>query len=374
MWNIFMKSRASFVILLLATMIAQAEAVDAKSSANTTTAQKMAARGVEFLVNQGQAEDGSFSSFAGSGVTSIAATALMKNGLSPDDSAVERAITYLKKHIQPDGGIYTKGAFWKNYETSVAILCFTEANRDGEYDDLIVRAKKFIKDIQWDENEEKTSADMSYGGAGYGKHKRPDLSNTSFFIDALKTAGTDENDPALEKALTFVQRCQNYESPSNPSPFAAKNPDGGFFYTPAAGGQSKAGDTVDGGLRSYGSMTYSGLRSLIYAGLKPDDPRVKAAVKWITKNYTLKTNPGMGNSGLFYYYHTFAKTLKTLGMNEVIDAKGKRHDWRKDLVAELAARQKKDGSWANTDPRWLEGDPNLVTAYVLLALAAAEEK
>lgn len=317
----------------------------------------MAARGVEFLVNQGQAEDGSFSSFAGSGVTSIAATALMKNGLSPDDPAVEQAIAYLKKHIQPDGGIYTKVAFWKNYETSVAILCFTEANRDGEYDDLIVRAKKFIKDIQWDENEDKTPTDMSYGGAGYGKHKRPDLSNTSFFIDALKTAGTDANDPALEKALTFVQRCQNYESSSNQSPFSAKNPDGGFFYTPAAGGQSKAGDTVDGGLRSYGSMTYSGLRSLIYAGLKPDDPRVKAAVKWITKNYTLKTNPGMGNSGLFYYYHTFAKTLKTLGMNEVIDAKGKRHDWRKDLVAELA-----------------EGDPNLVTAYVLLALAATGEK
>ena len=30
-------------------------------------------------------------------------------------------------------------------------------------------------------------------------------------------------------------------------------------------------------LRSYGSMTYAGLKSMIFAGVGPDDPRVKAA-------------------------------------------------------------------------------------------------
>ena len=30
--------------------------------------------------------------------------------------------------------------------------------------------------------------------------------------------------------------------------------------------------------------------------------------------------------------------------------------------------QKDDGSWINGNARWLEGDPNLVTAYSLLAL------
>ena len=384
-----MKFLTTIVITLLVVMIGHAQAqtlgslnqgelqvlqAEMQGQAANTTAEKIAKRGVDYLASQGQAEDGSFSSYAGTGVTSLAATALLKNGVSPKEPVIQKALAYLKKHVQPDGGIYTAGGFWKNYETSVAIVCFTEANRDGQYDDLIANAEKFLKDIQWDENEDKTPADMSYGGAGYGKHKRPDLSNTSFFIDALKNAGTDPNDPALEKALTFVERCQNFESASNSSPFAAKNPDGGFFYTAAAGGESKAGETPQGGLRSYGSMTYAGLKSMIYAGLKPDDPRVKAAVKWISKNYTLKNNPGMGDSGLFYYYHTFAKALQTLGMNEVIDADGKRHNWREDLVAELAARQKKDGSWVNTDARWLEGDPNLVTAYVLLALASAEGK
>ena len=35
----------------------------------------------------------------------------------------------------------------------------------------------------------------------------------------------------------------------------------------------------------------------------------------------------------------------------------------------IAARQQPDGSWVNSNPRWMEGDANLVTAYALLALA-----
>ena len=38
-------------------------------------------------------------------------------------------------------------------------------------------------------------------------------------------------------------------------------------------------------------------------------------------------------------------------------------------MAELAKRQRPDGSWVNTDPRWLEGEPSLVTGYGLLALS-----
>ena len=86
----------------------------------------------------------------------------------------------------------------------------------------------------------------------------------------------------------------------------------GFYYTAAAGGSSQAGTLPNGGLRSYRSMTYAGLKSMIYAGVNPDDPRVKAAVEWIGKHYDLQSNPGMGNDGLFYYYHTFAKTMSAM--------------------------------------------------------------
>jgi squalene-hopene/tetraprenyl-beta-curcumene cyclase len=169
--------------------------------------------------------------------------------------------------------------------------------------------------------------------------------------------------------LVFVSRCQNLESENNTTPFAAKNPDGGFYYTPAAGGDSEAGKLDNGGLRSYASMTYAGLKSMIYAGVKPDDPRVKAAVKWCQLHYGLDENPGMGQAGLFYYYHTFAKALATAGMNEIEDAKGVKHNWRQDLLAELVRRQRPNGSWVNESDKWFEADAGLVTGYALLSLA-----
>ena len=121
-------------------------------------------------------------------------------------------------------------------------------------------------------------------------------------------------------------------------------------------------------------MTYAGLKSMIYAGLTPDDPRVKAALDYITRNYSLDENPGLGQQGLYYYYQTFAKALALLGKPTLIDASGKAHDWRAELTAALAKRQGEDGSWVNPADRFMEGDPNLVTAYGLLALAYARPK
>ena len=104
---------------------------------------------------------------------------------------------------------------------------------------------------------------------------------------------------------------------TRPAPFAtvenAESVDG-------RAGQSQAGsieETLDDGtkvsrLRAYGSMTYAGFKSYLYADLKPDDPRVSAAYDWIRANYTLDENPGMGGNGLYYYYHTFAKALDAI--------------------------------------------------------------
>ena len=40
----------------------------------------------------------------------------------------------------------------------------------------------------------------------------------------------------------------------------------------------------------------------------------------------------------------------------------------------LAKRQKPNGCWINDKDQWMEGDPNLVTAYALLALAYTRKK
>ena len=326
-------------------------------------------RATAYLVETGQADDGSFSPQVGPAVTALAVAGLVKSGTPADAPAVQKAITYLLSFKQPNGGIHPPESLVSNYETAITMMALAACNTDGKYDADIKAAEAFVKGLQWDNGEGPGPSDPAYGGAGYGKKNRPDLSNTAFLIEALRSTGVGEDDPAIQRALVFVSRTQNLEGPDNTLPFAAKNPDGGFYYTPAAGGESQAGTTPAGGLRSYGSMTYAGLKSMVFAGLSKDDPRVKAAITWLGKHYTFEENPGLGDAGLYYYFHTAARALDVLGEETFSDAQGVAHPWRSELADALIRRQQDDGSWINENPRWMEGDPNLVTAYALLALS-----
>lgn len=355
---------AAMTLITLSTTLAFTNA-DSPLSAKKAEA---VARAAAYL-QANQAEDGSFTANAGPGVTAIVLTGLLRNGRTVDDPVVAKGLGYLQKFVQPDGGIYRPEANHKNYETCLAILCYSAANKDGRFDKLLEGAEKFIRAEQWDEGEGIDPSHVNYGGSGYGGKKRPDLSNSTFLIDALKARGKGADDEAIKKALIFVSRCQNLESEHNTTPHPAKNPDGGFYYTAAGDGDSMAGRTENGGLRSYASMTYAGLMSMIHAGVNEKDPRVKAAIEWIKKNYTLDSNPGMGDAGLYYYYHTYAKALAAMKQDVFVDQDGKKHEWKVELAETLLQRQRKDGSWLNDNSRWLEGDGNLVTAYALMALA-----
>jgi squalene-hopene/tetraprenyl-beta-curcumene cyclase len=326
-------------------------------------------RAVEYLKVRGQASDGSFSAAAGVGPTALVVSALTSAGLPPEDPTVAKALKYLESNVQTDGGIYKPDSKHRNYDTCLAMVAIAGANRNGKYDAIVDKAEAFVRGIQWDEGEGKSPDDMFYGGAGYGSSARPDLSNTSFMIDALKSLGNGPDDEAIQKALQFVSRCQNLESPHNNAPQSALINDGGFFYTVADGGESKAGNEPNGGLRSYGSMTYAGLKSMIFAGVSKEDPRVKAAVEFLRKNYDLDSNPGVGLQGLFYYYHTMAKSLDAYGGATFADAAGTERKWKDELRQKLAELQLSDGSWINENTRWMEGDPNLVSGYALLALS-----
>ena len=121
-------------------------------------------------------------------------------------------------------------------------------------------------------------------------------------------------------------------------------------------------------------MTYVGLKSFLYAGVDKSDKRVKAAVEWVRKHYTLDENPGMKLSGLFYYFHTFAKALDAFGHDAIDDEQGQKHYWRQDLLDELARRQRDDGSWVNENQQFMEGDANLATSFALLALSHCTPK
>ena len=204
----------------------------------------LVAKAIDYLAKN-QSANGAFSPRAGVGVTALVTAGMLRNGRSPDDPLVARSLKFLENSVQPDGGIYSPKLGFNNYETSIALMCLVEANADKRYDGLIRKAEKFLKATQWteatNENDPTRKVDKSdpfYGGAGYGHNKRPDLSNTAFMVDALKAAGNGPDDEAMKKALVFVSRCQNLESEYNTTPAAAKNPDGGFYYTPADGGES----------------------------------------------------------------------------------------------------------------------------------------
>jgi squalene-hopene/tetraprenyl-beta-curcumene cyclase len=329
-----------------------------------------------------QGPDGAWSEDKSPGVTGIALTGMLQTGkVTAKDPAAEKALKYIESLInRKEGHIAGKDpkVQLKNYVTCVNVMALQAADRDS-YKQVVDDAVKFLKNLQWDEGEGKDPKDDFYGGAGYDSKSRPDLSNTQFFIDSLVAAGVPKDDPALKKAMIFVKRCQNYKGEGSDQPWQSKIDDGSFIYSPAAGGQTKSQDQPgpDGSLPGYGSMTYAGIKSMIYCGATKDDPRVKRAYEWIQKNYSIEKNPGMPDVrakwGLFYYYHTMAKTLDVMGVDEVQDASGNKHDWRADITAALAKLQKPDGSWVN-DAHWMESDPNLITGYALMALSHCKPK
>ncbi len=332
--------------------------------------QAVADKAVAFL-RKSQAPDGSYSaSRTGPGVSALVASALLRQGCGPGDPTVAKTLAFLEKSVKPDGGVYDKGL--ANYTTCVALMTFNEANVGGRYDSVIKNAAAFLKGLQY-ADPRVDARDPRYGGVGYGANNRPDLSNTQYFLDALQAAGVGKDDPAVQRALKFVSRCQNLPGETNDQPRARKttaDDRGGLTYTPTEPDDHHPNATPEGGLRSLGAMTYGGLKSFLYAGVSKDDPRVKGAVRWIRSHYTLDENPGMKQAGLYYYYHTFAKTMTVFGEDQFEDAKGVKHNWRAELFEQLRKRQRPDGSFANAgDGTFGEADPNLATAFALLALS-----
>ena len=272
-----------------------------------------------------------------------------------------------------DGGI-------GNYVMSSVASAFA-AIGDEDAKAASLRAIAWLRDNQWDAAEGLDANMDWYGGAGYGNGKRPDLSNTQMMLDAMHDAGVSADDPAMQRALAFVARAQNRKA-SNPAEWAKNGTgDGGFVYSPANGGESFASDHAGEGrygeklatksLRSYGSMTYAGFKSMLYAGLSKDDPRVRDALAWIAANFTFAENPGLGQQGYFYYVHAMSRALHAAGIERITAANGTDHAWRSELIDALSSRQREDGTWKNESERWEESNEALATIYAVLALEEA---
>lgn len=392
---------AAFTAAVIAVTSLAGPSALAIDDAHYTQARSIINKSISWLRSQQDQKTGGWS-VAPEGPQYPAITGLVVNGLILDraidasDPAVKRGVEFILSFKQPDGGIYDR--VLPSYNTAICLSAISRINRP-EAAGAVEPAIAFLRSLQWSEQAVEGSSETAridkdhpfYGGVGYGRHGRPDNSNLGLYVQAMHDAGLSCDDPAFQRALVFLQRTQ-MDDRVNQMPYAKGSRQGGFIYATAENkdtvgqGQSAAGtieETLDDGtktsrLRAYGSMTYSGFKSLIYANLSRDDLRVKAAYDWIRRNYTVTENPGLGTDGMYYYYLTMARSLRAFGtpMISPVGADGAAtpaRDWENDLIARLGELQNEDGSFKSVDDRWMENNPVLITAYALLALQTIVE-
>ena len=356
-----------------------------------------AAKARAFLLTQ-QVENGGFTDRAveqmkeNVSFTAMAAAALVAATPATkveSDPAIRKALAFLVKFQQEDGSIVDDPK-WTNYSTSAAVSALALA-RVGDFRQAQSRAAAYLEGSQIATEE----GDPSFGGFPYKVHlgQNADGSNALMATSALEDNGLPDDSVVRKRVERFASGIQN-RSESNTREIVIQTgegeertvvagDDGGAIYRV---GESKAGmvKRADGKweLRSYGSMTYAVMKLMLFAGVRPDDPRMEALVRWISNNWTLERNPGFenaedpesaGQQGYFYYLYSAARALssyeRALGKPLVVrDREGRKHNWRAEIAGALLARQGEDGSWRNPVDRWMEGMKTLASSFALQTL------
>lgn len=334
-------------------------------------------RGLSFLLTQ-QHEGGWWSTEDHPAVTGLVLSAFLghprgryRTNLPP---ALQKGFRYLEESAKPDGRIYRTSL--ANYNTAISAMALGLSD-DPDHARIVERAREYLIRSQVDLGEPGVRDTPFDGGVGYNdKSDHSDLNNTLVALEAIyRTRPTGEAGAQAEldwqAAIHFVQSCQNLPE-WNPQPWVSEEPEdrGGFVYMP---GESKAGETTNAvtgrvSLRSYGSISYAGLLSYLYADLTPEDARVAAVFEWLRANYTLEENPAMGRQGYYYYLHLMTRALTALNRDSLDLKDGRSVDWRRAVAMRFINLQQPDGSWVNSNGRWWETDPVLVTAYAVISL------
>lgn len=334
------------------------------------------ARGLDWLKNQ-QHPDGSWSDTNFPAITALPLWAFTRSSHPDREQVVSRAVAFILTCAREDGSIYRevpgrKGGGLSNYNTAI---CMTALQATGRPDvtPVVLKARTYMAGAQY------LGDDEYRGGFGYDKatgRAYTDLLDTFYAAQAMRlTESAEESRPAGQRradidwaaTVKYVERLQN-------KPESGTNNAGGFFYNPT---DPKAGTVTNAQgvvfFRSFGSITYTGMLALLYANVDRDDVRVRSAVEWAERNWTLDENPGMGPQGLYFFYNILTRSLDAARVDSIKRPGNEFVDWRESVAKRLVSLQKIDsktgtGYWVNENGRYWENNDVLVTSYVLQAL------
>ncbi|MDA0991696.1 MAG: terpene cyclase/mutase family protein [Verrucomicrobia bacterium] len=334
-------------------------------------------RGLDWLANQ-QREDGSWSNADFPALTSLALWAFSRSPHPQRELVMNRAVDYILSCTHSNGAIFRhvegrKGGGLSNYNTAI---CMTALHATGrpELRPIVQRARTFVAGTQY------MGDDHYRGGFGYDpgtQRAYTDMLNTFYAAQAMRlTADAEESRPSGEsradinwnETVSFIERMQNSPETGDEA--------GGMFYNPVdpkAGTVTNQAGTIV--FRSYGSITYAGILSMVFADVDRTDTRVRSALDWAEHHWTLDENPGMGQEGRYFFYHVLTRALDAVGRDTIHRDDGTTLNWKREVARTLIGLQRIDaetgaGYWINDAGRYWENDPVLVTAYSLMALQA----
>ena len=325
-------------------------------------------KAADFLLSK-QTPHGYWSDKQMPALTALPVWALSAAGKSEVAKAqIKKGVDFVISTQRKDGGFYVPkpgrgGGGLGNYNTSVCLSALFESKLSPV--EPMLKARRFISESQL------TGDDTIAGGFGYEKVSRrryADLSNTAYAMDAMsRTASLEEFrrerirvDLSWDKAISFVENLQKKEGAQK----------GGAAYnehTPQGGVSTNSRGRVS--LRAYGSMSYAAVLSMCSAKLTRGDARVRNALDYCSKYWSVEENPGMGTQGLYYYYDIVARALSAAGVDELVAPDGRKINWKAELAKKIISLQRPDGSWANENNRFWESDPVLCTSFAMITLS-----
>jgi hypothetical protein len=130
----------------------------------------------------------------------------------------------------------------------------------------------------------------------------------------------------------------------------------------------------------YSVAEHAGFADVMRAGQRPlwptehggfaADPSADGTVDERIAETVSDTSRGddIAQAGRYLYLFSMAQALDTVQLDYIETADGTRHAWCSEIANVLTAAQDLDGSWTNPNPRWLEFDAVLSTAFALAAL------